>query len=131
MTRLARVFVTVAAPAASGATSAAADYGPVSAALRPEVDDLRALTAVIDTSAQRAESAICLAVRVTGGIGEHSGERSTRVPSKVASARSAGVTATVSDRSSSAACMDRSTNPDGRRQGCRFILKERCRPILR
>jgi hypothetical protein len=54
----ARAFVTVAAPATSGATSAAADYGPVSAALRPEVDDLRALTAVIDTSAQRAESAL-------------------------------------------------------------------------
>jgi hypothetical protein len=29
-----------------------------------------------------AGAAICLAAHVTGGIGEHSGERSTRVPIK-------------------------------------------------
>jgi hypothetical protein len=37
---------------------------------------------VIDTPAQRAESAICLAVRVPTGIGEHGGGPPARVPTK-------------------------------------------------
>jgi hypothetical protein len=69
------------------------------------------------------------------GTGEHSGERSAQaaqVHTKGGiSERRERRLPSVTIRRSTVSCVGSSANPTITKKGCRFILKERCRPILK